>query len=67
MLSDKEKEEMLKDSKSKSRRDNFRFAKEKNFTNISFDDYLVFLNNVQKIFAPFEISRRITVTRLNKI
>lgn len=67
MLSNKEKREMLKDAKSTSRRDDFKFAASCYFKAISFDDYLGFLNDVQKIFAPFKISHEITAVKLNKL
>jgi len=67
MFSKEEKQEMLEDAKSKKRRDNFRFGKDKNNDNLSFDDYLTFLNQVQEIFSPFEISHSITLAKLNRI
>ena len=67
MLSKEEKLEMLEDARSEARRDHFRFAGRKVSNLSSFDEYLVFLNSVQKIFAPFNISRHPTVTRLNKL
>ncbi len=65
MLSEEEKREMLEDGKSQSRRDHFRFARSKDNDNLSFDGYLTFLNQVQEIFSPFEVSRSITLTKLN--
>lgn len=67
MLSNDEKIEMLEDGKSMVRKNNFRFTKKIDTVNISFDDYLLFLNDIQKIFSPFEISHRVTLTKINKL
>jgi len=68
MLSNEEKEEMLEDAKSAERRAHFRFAKSKKQNrNSTIDEYLLFLNNIQKIFAPFKILRLPTSTRKNKL
>jgi len=68
MLSNKEKEEMLEDAKSAERRARFRFAKSKNQNrNLTIDEYLLFLNNIQKIFTPFKILRSATSTKKNKL
>ncbi len=66
MLSDEEKKEMLEDAKSISRRDDFRRARRDNDPP-SFDDYLIFLNDLQKIFGLFSVSKKITRTKLNKL
>ncbi len=67
MLSEEEKKEMLEDGKSESRRNNFRFAREKFKDNISFEEYLLFLNNIQQLIPQLEGSSRATITRLNKL
>ena len=67
MLSDEEKREMLKDVKSKTRREHFRFARKKDFPPYSLDEYILFLNSVQKIFGPFKISKQPTITKFNKL
>lgn len=67
MLSSEEKREMLEDSKSQVRRKNFGFARDKNLSFDSFDDYLSFLQSVQKVFSPFKSSRRHTITKYNKL
>ena len=67
MLSNEEKREMLDDAKSALRRDNFRAANKIDKRPFSFDDFLLFLENIQKIFPPFKISRHITHTKLNKL
>ncbi|MBU4251565.1 MAG: hypothetical protein KKC39_07395 [Candidatus Omnitrophica bacterium] len=68
MLTEEEKKEMLEDGRSKTRRDNFRScSREKNTGNISFDNYLLFLDNIQKIFSPFKMSHRVTSTKINKL
>ena len=66
MLSKEEKREMLEDARSKARRDDFRLARQ-DFVVISFDKYLVFLNNIQKVFSPFKISQSRALTKLNKL
>lgn len=66
MLSDKVKKEMLEDARDRARRDNFRIVKNKK-VNISFDEYLKALNDIQKIFSPFKIPTHVTLTRMNKI
>lgn len=68
MLSEKAKREMLEDSRSKKRRDDFRFANEKYPPQpLSFDEYLSFLDSIQKIFGPFKISTKPTLTKFNKL
>ena len=67
MLSEREKKEILEDAQNKSRRQNFRFAKEKHTAAISFEEYLVFLDNLQQIFSPFVVSQHKTITRFNKL
>jgi len=67
MLSNKEKEEMLEDAKSAERRAHFRFGRSKNRGLDSIDEYLLFLNSVQKIFAPFKIFRPPRYTKKNKL
>lgn len=67
MLSSEEKREMLDDARSASRRENFRVAHKIDNRSLSFDDFLLFLENIQKIFPPFKISRHITHTKLNKL
>lgn len=67
MLSEEEKREMLADGKNYLRRNDFRIVKERSNFHISFDDYLLFLNDIQKVFTSFKISLHKTVTRLNKL
>lgn len=67
MLSDEEKKEMLEDGRSVLRRQNFRVSKDKYAKDLSFEDYLTFLNSIQEFFSPFEISHRITRTKFNKL
>ena len=67
MLSKEEKKEMLEDANDMSRRDSFRFSRKYNTSNISFDEYLNFLNDVQEIILPFTSSKKITQTKLNKL
>ena len=66
MFDEIEKKEMLEDAMSIKRRDDFRYSS-RIPVNLSFDDYLKFLTDLQKIFGPFEISQKITKTELNKL
>jgi hypothetical protein len=66
MLSAQEKKEMLVDGESLSRRADFRAAQRRPPL-LSLDDYLHFLASVQKIFGPFRICRRPTLTAGNKL
>lgn len=67
MLSKEEKQEMLKDARSQSRRKAFSFDRLKKNPTLKFEDYLDLLNDIQNIFAPFIISKRITITKSNKL
>lgn len=67
MLSNKEKEEMLEDAKSEERKVQFRFAKDKDRGLGSIDDYLLFLNSAQKVFAPIKIFKQPTPTKKNRL
>lgn len=66
MLDEVEKQEMLDDGLSIKRRDDFRFANSIP-TDLSFDEYLKFLDGLQKIFGPFPVSQKITKTKFNKL
>jgi hypothetical protein len=67
MLSELEKKEIIEDAQSKSRMENLRFTKGKTFDANSFDDYLLFLDSVQRIFSHFIVSQHKTITKLNKL
>ena len=68
MLSEEEKREMLEDAKSEKRRVDFLCAKEKaRSRKESLDDYISFLDYVQKLFRPFSISQKPTITNSNKL
>ena len=67
MLSEDEIQEMLIDANDVSRRDSFRFSKKVNTQNMSFDEYLKFLDDVQKIFSSGKKVRNIMLTVLNKL
>ena len=66
MLDDIEKQEMLEDAMSIRRRDDFRYSS-RIPTNLSFDEYLKFLDDLQKIFGPFPISEKFTKTENNRL
>jgi hypothetical protein len=57
MLSRQEKNEMLEDARSLSRREAFRKVRESALSSSSrcLDDYLDFLNAIHKIFPPKEL------------
>lgn len=66
MLSDREKKEMLEDARSARRRKDFESSRSvKDIT--SLDEYISFLDDVQKIFSPFKISSQRTITKFNKL
>ena len=67
MLSKEEKKEMLMDAKSNRRRKFFQLATKKRAAKISFDEYLSFLDSVQKIFSPFKTSSNTTLAKFNKL
>lgn len=66
MLSEEEKREMLEDAKSAARREHFRTAK-KDLRPCTFDEYIEFLNSIQKIFGAFKISTTPTPTSFNRL
>lgn len=66
MLTEEEKQEMLEDAMSTKRRDDFRYSSNIP-SNLTFDEYLKFLDGLQKIFGPFPVSQKITKTEYNKL
>ena len=67
MLSKEEKREMIRDAKSKHRKRLFQIGRERKMPKVSFDEYLSFLDSVQKIFSPFKISNNPTLAKFNKL
>ena len=67
MLSNREKKELLEDAKSTRRRNDFRLGRESFGKTDSIDEYFKFLQNIQDIFAPFDISTNPTITKFNKL
>jgi len=67
MLSEEEREEMLKDARNYARRQHVRAEIEKHDQANSFDEYISFLNSVQKIFLPFTNYDQPTQTKFNKL
>ena len=67
MLSKEEKREMLQDALSASRRASFRKGKSTKDEPLSLDEYISFLDGVQKVFSSFKVSSRQTVTRKNRL
>lgn len=67
MLSREEKREMLRDAKNKRRKKFFQTGRESKTVITSFDEYLSFLESMQKIFLPFKISTNPTLTKFNKL
>ena len=67
-LSDEEKKELLEDGRSAERRSAFRKIKQITTQGSrSLDDYIQYLKGIQKIFGEFPLSRKISVTRFNKL
>jgi len=66
MLSRQEKQEMLRDARSVSRRNNFRQGRDGNVPT-SLDGYLKFLNSVQQIACVQHTSLQKTVTKRNTL
>ena len=67
MISKKDRKEMLEDAASKVRRSNLSVGSEGSAKRPSFDEYLSFLEGVQKIFSPFKISTTPTATKFNRL
>jgi len=67
VLSKEEKEEMLRDAKSKRRMGSLKPRPGEKRAKISYDEYLSFLNSVQEIFSPFKTSVTPTLTKFNKL
>ena len=67
MLSNEEKQEMLIDAKSDRRRSDFRSGAPSGIPRGSIDEYIDFLDSVQKIFSPFKISTKPTLAKFNKL
>lgn len=67
MLSDEEKQEMIEDARSEVRREHFRATRRVGFTPESLDDYILFLNSIQKIFSAFKTNPYPTPTKLNRL
>ncbi|MBI3309096.1 MAG: hypothetical protein HYZ79_06955 [Candidatus Melainabacteria bacterium] len=66
MLSDEEKSEFIKDGLSSSRRKDFSMGNDFKL-NLSLDEYMNYLDDIQKIFGEFKISQKITKCDLNKL
>jgi hypothetical protein len=67
MLSPEEKSEMLEDAKSRSRRLAFDAGQKIRARSMSLDEYISFLDSVQKMFTPFKISTQPTIANINKL
>lgn len=67
MLSREERKEMLEDAKSRRRREFFRLGQVKYETIGSLDEYISFLDSVQKVFSPFKTLTYHTITKNNKL
>ncbi|MFA4889765.1 MAG: hypothetical protein WC628_09375 [Candidatus Omnitrophota bacterium] len=67
-LSNQEKKEMLSDGKSRRRKKSFARAKllcpDKG---ISLDKFLRYLKGLQVLTSPFSLSRRVSLSRMNKL
>lgn len=67
MLSEKHKKEMLADARSKERAEAFRRGREQDSRRVSLDEYMMFLESVQKVFGPFPVSGKPTETGRNRL
>lgn len=67
MLSRQEKKEMLADARNSKRRDDFRRCRRLKSRPLSFEEYLKFLNDVQRLFSPFPLRRRPMISDKNKM
>ena len=67
MLTKEEKEELLLDGRSAKRRDEFSRAREALKAGRPLDEYVSFLDAVQKVFRPPEVSRKETSAKLNRL
>ena len=68
MLTNEEKKEMVADAMNTSRRDDFRSAKTKaSNTNVSLDNYIHFLDDIQAIYGPFKFSKASVPSHRNKL
>lgn len=67
MLSKEEKKEMISDAKDMPRKRFFQVRRGNKMPKISLDGYISFLDSVQKIFSPFKISTKPTLTKFNKL
>ena len=66
MLTKEEKKEMLVDAMNADRRNDFKVAKAYRGI-VSMDDYIKFLDDIQIIFGPFQLSKQPTPSHNNKL
>ena len=68
MLSEDEKREMLEDAQNPLRKEMFARSRDINVkSGHSLDEYIRFLNGIQKVFGSFKIRREKSVTGNNKL
>ncbi|MFO7754139.1 MAG: hypothetical protein R6V41_13555 [Desulfobacteraceae bacterium] len=68
MLTEEEKREMLEDAADPARREDFRALRRSAGSGIpSLDEYIRFLDDLQEIFGPFKVSKKIMKTSRNKL
>ena len=67
MLSEQEKKELLEDGLSQKRRAAFLNHPANEVASRSLDEFVRYLDSVQKIFEPFSVSKRKIITQQNKL
>ena len=66
MFPDEHRDEWIADARSEARRRAFRAAQRKTDP-LGLDELLAFLDSIQRIFGPWKVSRRKTLSALNKL
>ncbi len=68
MLSKQEKRELLADARSGRRRKMFTKANKIHYSaGPSLDDYIKFLTGIQKVFGPFQVDKKPSITGKTKL
>ncbi len=67
MLTEIEKKEIKIDAESKKRREDFQKGKSFSLSPRSFDEYIKFLDSLQKIYPSPDVAPDKTITRFNKL
>ena len=67
MFKKSDRKDMLKDAHSSQRKKNFRIAGKEGIKLSSMDEYISFLEETQKVFGNFPVSKHITKSAKNKL